>query len=87
MQQTMLILLTFLSLTCNAQALVSNRGKIEAASNEIKSAINTFNTCIVTTDADKCITDIMQSAGTEYKKYLVGGLLFGMDKGNSFSTS
>jgi hypothetical protein len=84
MRQTILTLLTFLSINCNAQVLVSNRAKIEAATKELKTEIETFNTCIVNTDADKCILNIVKSADTEYKKYLVGGLLYEIDRDKSF---
>jgi hypothetical protein len=84
MKQTILVLLTSLSLGCAAQPLVSNRDKIEAATKELKSAMETFNTCIVNTDADKCIPDIIKRADSEYKKYLIGGLLYEIDREKSF---
>lgn len=46
--------------------------------------METFSTCIVNSDADKCILDIIKSADTEYKKYLIGGLLYEIDKEKSF---
>jgi hypothetical protein len=38
----------------------------------------------VNTDADKCILDIIKSADTEYKKHLIGGLLYEIDREKSF---
>lgn len=46
--------------------------------------MTTFSSCIVNADADKCILDLTGSADTEYKKYIVGGLLYEIDKEKSF---
>lgn len=84
MRQTILILLTILSISCNSQKLVSNRNKIETTKTELESAMTTFNSCLVNSDLDQCIEDIIKSANTEYKKYLIGGLLYEIDKDKSF---
>lgn len=84
MRQTILILLTLFSASCNSQTLVSNRDKIETATKELESAMTTFSSCLVNSNLDQCIQDLITSADTEYKKYLVGGILFEIDKDKSF---
>jgi hypothetical protein len=84
MGPTILTILLFLSLFCNSQSLVSNRSKIEAASNELESSITNFNTCLINTDVNKCIVDFIQGADTEYKKYVVGNVLYEIDRARSF---
>lgn len=84
MKQTILILLILLSASCYSQTLSSNRDKIERAINDLKPEMVTFNSCIVKSDVDKCILDLERGADTEYKKYLIGGLLYEIDKEKSF---
>src|SRR6185436_12480538 len=84
MRQVILMLLILLSTSCNSQTLSSNSDKIETAKNELKAAMTTFSNCIVNSDADKCIRDLIGSVDTQYKKYIVGGLLYEIDNEKSF---
>lgn len=84
MRPAILILLILLSASCYAQTLSSNRDKIEGAKSDLKTTVTTFLSCVVNADVDKCILDLAASADTEYEKYLVGGLLYKIDKEKSF---
>lgn len=46
--------------------------------------MTTFNSCIVNSDLDNCIATLIKSADNEYKKYIIGGLLYEIDKDKSF---
>lgn len=84
MRQHILTILTLFSFSCNSQTLVSNRDKIETAKKELNTAMTTFNSCIVNSDLDNCIVTLIKSADNEYKKYIIGGLLYEIDKVKSF---
>ncbi|MBN9292648.1 MAG: tetratricopeptide repeat protein [Flavobacteriia bacterium] len=63
---------------------MSSRDKIETAKKELNAAMTTFNGCIVNSDLDNCIATLIKSADNEYKKYIIGGLLYKIDKDKSF---
>jgi hypothetical protein len=98
MRKLILPLLTLLFAACKTQTIVSNpdkgasnpdkivsnRDKIETAKQELMPAMTTFSTCLVDAHVDKCTDEIIKSADTEYKKYIVGGLLYEIDKEKSF---
>lgn len=71
-------------MSCNSQTLVSDRDKIETAKKELNPLLETFNSCIVNSDIDNCILPLIKNADNEYKKYIIGGLLFDIDKDKSF---
>jgi hypothetical protein len=73
-----------LCLCCSAQPLVSNRGKIESAEKELETTIMGFSTCAVSSDLDLCLTDVVKKEDNEYKKYLIGGMLYAIDTARSF---
>lgn len=84
MRHHILTILILFSCSCYSQTLVSNRDKIETAKKELNTAMTTFNSCIVNSDLDNCILTLMKSADNEYKKYVIGGLLYEIDKDKSF---
>ncbi|MDR7372199.1 tetratricopeptide repeat protein [Flavobacterium aquidurense] len=67
-----------------SQALVSYRDKIETAKTELKNSISAFSTCIVKSDINKCVEELAKNtANDEYKKYIVGGILYEIDPDQS----
>lgn len=84
MRHYILTILTLFSFSCNSQTLVSSRDKIETAKKELNTAMTTFNSCIVNSDLDNCIATLIKSADNEYKKYVIGGLLYEIDRDKSF---
>ncbi len=84
MKYSLLTLLVLFSFSSISQTLVSNRDKIETAKKELKSSMATFSSCIVNSELDSCIAILIQNADNEYKKYIVGGLLYKIDKDKSF---
>ncbi|UAY50838.1 tetratricopeptide repeat protein [Ferruginibacter albus] len=43
-----------------------------------------FDSCMVTSDLDNCIVTLLKNTDNEYKKYIIGGLLYDIDKDKSF---
>jgi hypothetical protein len=84
MRHHVLTILILFSCSSYSQRLVSNRDKIETAKKELSTAMETFNSCIVNSVLDNCILTLMKSADNEYKKYVIGGLLYEIDKDKSF---
>lgn len=84
MRHHILTILSLFSFSCNSQTLVSSRDKIETAKKELNAAMTIFNGCIVNSDLDNCITTLIKSADNEFKKYIIGGLLYEIDKDKSF---
>lgn len=84
MRHHILTILTLFSFSCNSQTLVSNRDKIETAKKELNAAMTHFNSCIVNSDLDNCIATLIESADNEYKKYIIGGLLYEINNDKSF---
>jgi len=82
------ILTTLLSIfvltNCNAQNLTSHKEQIEKAKQELQTSISLFSTSIVDKDLDSSINALIVNADNNFKKYIVGGLLFEIDKGKSF---
>jgi hypothetical protein len=76
------VLLFFIN--CSGQVLVSNRELIEKANNELKDAITIFSSCTVKSNTKTCIDNITANANNEYKKYLIGGLLYEIDTSQSY---
>ena len=75
---------TTLLATCSGQALISNRDLIDKAKGELQAAITTFSSCIVKSDTKLCIDNLTSNATTEYRKYLIGGMLYEIDTFQSF---
>jgi hypothetical protein len=75
---------TTLSIACSAQALISNRDLIDKAKNGVQTALTKFNDCIVQSDAKICIDSLTVNATDEYRKYLIGGMLYNIDTLQSF---
>jgi tetratricopeptide (TPR) repeat protein len=63
---------------------VSNRDKIEAAKKDLNTALTTFNSCIVNSNLEACVFTLIKNADNEYKKYIIGGVLYDIDKDKSF---
>jgi len=84
MRHYLLIILILISFSCHSQTLVSNRDKIETAKKELTAAMTNFSNCIVAADLDNCMLDLIKNADNEYKKYVIGGLLYNIDKDKSF---
>lgn len=84
MKPYILAILTLFSYSCYPQKLLSYQDKIETAKKELNAAISTFNLSIVNSDLDSCLAALMRSADNEYKKYLIGGLLYDIDADKSF---
>ncbi|MFC7772990.1 tetratricopeptide repeat protein [Flavobacterium sp. GCM10027622] len=84
MKYYLLLLLTVISIHCNAQSLETNRNKIETAKKELESSISTFQRCLVNSDLDACVHTLVQSAKNEYEKYIIGTILYEIDKEQSF---
>ena len=74
----------FLSSLTYAQTINNNRDLIEKAQGELEPAIMAFSNCIVTSDTKICIDNLTYNATTDYKKYLVAGMLYEMDTSQSF---
>lgn len=73
----------FLLTNCIAQNLTSHREQIEKAKQELQTSISLFSTSMVDKDLDSCITVLIAKADNGFKKYIVGGLLFEIDKDKS----
>lgn len=85
MNKIILIFFTlFVFLNCFSQNLVSNREQIEIAKVDLKSEIETFSSCIVKSDLKVCMDKTTKNADNEYKKYIVGGILYEIDPKKSF---
>lgn len=85
MNKIILIFFTlFIFSNCFSQTLVSNRQQIEKAESELKNEIETFSSCIVEYDIEICVDKLTKSANNEYKKYIVGGILYEIDPKRSF---
>lgn len=76
---------TFLA-TCSGQTqkLVSDRDQIDKAKGDLQNAMTTFSSCIVKSDTKICIYSLTSKATSEYKKYLIGGMLYEIDTFQSF---
>ena len=81
-----LLFTTVLFTTClgQTQTLVPNRDLIDKAKGNLQTAMTTFSSCIVKSDTKNCIDNLVSNATTEYKKYLVGGMLYEIDTLQSF---
>lgn len=81
-----LLLTTTLFGTCSGQSqtLVSNRDLIDKAKADLQTAITNFSSCIVNSDTKICIDSLTSNATNEYKKYLIGGMLYEIDTFQSF---
>lgn len=81
--------LTFLGaftfLSCFSQTLTSNREQIEKAKTDLKNETNTFSSCIVKSDLNFCVNELIKSADNEFKKYTVAGILYEIDSQQSFN--
>lgn len=84
MRHHVLTILILVTCSCYSQRLVSNRDKIETAKKELSTAMETFNSCIVNSDLDNCTLTLIKNADNEYKKYVIGGILYEIDKDKSF---
>jgi len=73
-----------LFITCSGQPLVSNRELIDKAKDGLQTAMANFSNCIVQSDAKKCIDSLLVNATDEYRKYLIGGMLYEIDTAQSF---
>lgn len=69
---------------CISQKLKSNKDKIDAAKKEVSANIRAFNSCLVSSNLDECILNLTKGSDTGYKKYVVGSVLFDIDKGKSY---
>ena len=85
MNKLLLTYLVTLSLTsCFGQSLVSNREQIDKAKTELNTEITNFSSCVVKSDLNSCKDNLVKSADNEYKKYLIGGMLYDIDAKQSF---
>ena len=87
MKPICLLLLTtvyFLSFVTHAQTINYNRDLIEKTKGELETAVTAFNSCILTSDTKLCIDNLTSNATSDYKKYLIGGMLFEIDTFQSF---
>jgi acyl-CoA-binding protein len=84
MRYHILILLILLSFGCNSQTLVTNHDKIEIANGELNTTMANFNSCIVNSDLDSCILNLLKNADNEYKKFIIGGILYNIDMDKSY---
>ena len=79
-----IIMLILFVVQCNSQKLISTPEKIETAKKELNTTIRGFNNTIVNSDLENCIATLLGNADNEYKKYLIGGLLYNIDKDKSY---
>jgi hypothetical protein len=75
---------TALLITCSGQMLISNRELIDKAKDGLQIAITKFSGCIVKSDTKVCVDSLMLNATDEYRKYLIGGMLYEIDTVQSF---
>lgn len=85
MKFTFVLLLTtnLYTIGCG-QALVSKRELIDKAKSELQPVIDSFQNCIVRSDAGVCVEKLISNATDEYKKYLIGGVLYNLDTFQSY---
>ena len=74
----------FFSSSAHAQTISYNRDLIEKAKSELEPAIIAFSSCIVTSATKLCIDNLTSNATSDYKKYLIGGMLYEIDTSKSF---
>ncbi|WP_375559955.1 tetratricopeptide repeat protein [Bernardetia sp. OM2101] len=80
-----LLVLSFLSFSCQAQNLENSRDKIDKAEKELSDSFTTFfSTCLSETDCKKCVDELANQATDEYKMYLIGTALYNIDEEKSF---
>lgn len=60
----------------HGQNLKDERAKIDAASAEIKNALDRFSKCLVTGNLETCISDFMREGTDPYKKFAIGTALY-----------
>jgi hypothetical protein len=84
MRKIILIITIPFCLESFGQNLISNRPQIEKAKNELKVTLKSFSNCIIKSDTKTCIESLIKNANNEYKKYLIGGMLYGIDTFQSF---
>jgi len=77
--------LIFIIFSCYSQTLTSNREQIEKAKTDLKNEMNTFSSCIVKSDLNVCVNDLISSADNEFEKYIVAGILYEIDPKQSFN--
>lgn len=86
--RTKIVFLLFLiiSISVSAQTFQTNTKEIQNAEKEMRSAIDTFlDDCMINTSLDTCIEELVSKATTSYQKYIVGNILYPIDKEVSFS--
>tara|TARA_B110000967_G_C18892871_1_gene568561 strand:- start:268 stop:1590 length:1323 start_codon:yes stop_codon:yes gene_type:complete len=85
MKNIILLIISTISISCNAQIIENNSHLIEKAQKDIKKPLEKFfSECLLTNDYSNCVNELIISGTDEYKTYLIGGALYNIDSDRSF---